>query len=140
MSHKIYPWHQKHHNQTPFGAELARKVADFLLKGKQITYTHRDYCGMGLVHHKGIFLYGTVHDGYDFFIEKNFSTQTDFENWLASQSDKSLCGKELEDSSLWDNQRITEQRLFDVLENPPSEKTIENFFVKKDSDWEKAEF
>ncbi len=48
---------------TPYGDELAEKVADALQHGP-LAYSHRDYCGMGLeTGTAGEYLYGEVWDG-----------------------------------------------------------------------------
>ena len=74
MSKKKYDWHEEYHPNTLFGADLAKKVANYLLEGNQIAYTHRDYCGMALAYHREQFVYGFVQDGYDFYIEQTLKT------------------------------------------------------------------
>jgi hypothetical protein len=99
---------------TPFGAALANAVADALDGGVAVTYTHRDYCGMGLCRTGADYEYGPVYDGllYD---GVKFPTRAAFVAWLAAQSDASLAGREDPSPFNWDNQRITRARLTEAI-------------------------
>jgi hypothetical protein len=102
---------------TPFGAVLADQVADALDRGVAVTYTHRDYCGMGMVRRPGGYTYGQVYDG-DLLDGTVFPTRAAFVAWLADQSDATLSGREGPLPFDWDNQRITRVRLLEALAPP----------------------
>ena len=99
-------------DRTPFGLTLAAQVAEALLQGRRLTYSHRDYCGMGFIYRAAAFCYGEIWDG-DFIAkpQRAFHTQEEFVGWLAHQSNHSLAGLENDDPWTWDNQTITRQRL-----------------------------
>ena len=111
------------------GTQLADDVAAALEGGLIITYCHRDYCGVGLRYHNGIFIYDESHDSTiateDDLVQwqaqpstqrKTFSSRPLFIAWLASQTDESLSGAELKLSNRFvaNNQRLTIQRLRDA--------------------------
>jgi len=106
-----YGWIKDSHDATPYGLDLAERVAGKLESNQNMIYEHRDYCGKGLVFKENQFLYVSVYDGYSFFDEVTFGTRAEFVEWLAVQSDESLAG--IEDPVPWmqDNQRITKERL-----------------------------
>lgn len=107
-----------------FGEDLANKVVDYLKEHLLIRYDHYGYCGTGFVLLDKKILYthfdewnsyqhGEIYKaGGDYIgIIKTFSSEEEFVNWLAKQSDESLSGKESGDSWYTDNQRITWKRL-----------------------------
>jgi predicted metal-dependent HD superfamily phosphohydrolase len=106
---------------TPYGRDLAERVAVFLKQGHALLHGHRDYCGMGLVFSHGRFCYGQVEDGWILPPDeltaspdsphRVFARQEDFVEWLASQSDLSLARLEAEDSFYHRNQTLTRERL-----------------------------
>eukprot|EP00854_Cymbomonas_tetramitiformis_P017198 gene17198-20459_t len=102
---------------SDYGHGLASAVAK-KLKTTDCTYLHRDYCGTGFVYFSEAFYYVTVNDGYpDGYPDYSgisgraengnppgkWESDEEFVNWLANQSDASLCGD--------GNQRITKERL-----------------------------
>lgn len=106
--------HRRDH--TPYGSELAGRVADRLAQGQALAFSHRDYCGMGLRYRAAHFSYGELYDG-DFIEEPrhSFASREGFVRWLARQSDQSLARVEEADPWYWDNQTITRQRLEDFI-------------------------
>jgi hypothetical protein len=94
-----------------YGLAFAEKVANGLLKGGYIGYSHRDYCGMGLEYRDGVFTYGEVHDGYMRYPVFQSSSKESFIDWLADQSDASLARLEEENAWYWGNQTIDRKRL-----------------------------
>lgn len=96
---------------TPYGYELAEKVADTLQQGA-LAYSHRDYCGMGLAAGSaGEYLYGEVWDGGLAIPVQQFPDKAAFVIWLAIQSDASMAMLDAKDTWYWNNQVITRQRL-----------------------------
>lgn len=92
------------------GVELATKVARKLASGIDMSYRHRDDCGIGLNFAGGKFVMGHCQDGYPCFDGQEWSTEDEFVAWLAAQSDYALGGKP-------GNQRITLARLTAFLES-----------------------
>jgi len=94
---------------APYGIALAERVADHLTAGREIAYSHRDYCGMGLFFSRGGFEYSAVADGYPSSSDDNrsFSNREAFVAWLAQQSDVTLFNQ--------GNQGISRARLEDEL-------------------------
>lgn len=74
-------------------------------------FSHRDYCGTGLMYVNGTFVYGHVYDGEIQDSIREFRSEENFLAWLAEQSDESLRGAG-EDKFFVDNQRITVGRLW----------------------------
>jgi hypothetical protein len=99
-------------SRMPFGPTLAGQVADALVQGRKLAYSHRDYCGMGLIYRANAFCYGEIWDG-DFIAkpQRAFHRREEFVGWLAQQSNYSLAGLENDDPWAWDNQTLTQQRL-----------------------------
>jgi hypothetical protein len=96
---------------TPYGHELAEKVADVLQHGA-LAYSHRDYCGMGLERGSaGEYLYGEVWDGGLAIPVHSFPDKAAFVNWLAVQSDASMAMLDAKNSWYWNNQVINRNRL-----------------------------
>ena len=104
----------------PFGRELAEAVADLLEAGGDISYGHRDHCGMGLALIDGVYVYDEVGDGqFRYTYEEGglevacaaFFDRASFVSWLGFQNDESLSGRESGDPWYTDNQRITRARL-----------------------------
>ncbi len=116
MKEEKYDWHKATHDKTPYGKELAKKVADYLEKGGAIGNVHRDYCGMGLIAQDNIYYYCSIFDGY--FLEDDIRfTKEDFIDWLAVQNDYTMSLKEKGNAWDTDNQVITKERLVN-LPNP----------------------
>ncbi len=115
---KIYPWVNRKNDEMLFGTDLAERVADYLTRIGDIKYEHKDYCGVGLAHRDGGFVYGEVYDGVFAFDARDtrFADQQSFVAWLAVQSDESLCGRERNDGWYPNNQRITRKRLLQHIE------------------------
>lgn len=112
-----------HLSREPVGAELAEQVASKLIKDRGrrgVWYTHRDYCGHGLIFlHERICLV-EYSDGFpqEGSVLKSWQSESDFAQWLGAQSDYSLSSadpeqKELFTTDPWrlNNQRITTRRL-----------------------------
>ncbi len=97
---------------TPYGRALAEKVADALDRGVSVAFSHRDYCGMGLVKAPAGYVYGTFYDGSP-EPEQTFATRDAFVTWLAAQSDARLSGR-ADGPFLWQNQRLTRARLLEA--------------------------
>jgi hypothetical protein len=104
----------------PFGRELADAVADLLEAGGDISYRHRDHCGMGLALIDGVYVYDEVSDGQFCHAHQGegleeafaaFFDRASFVTWLGFQDDESLSGRESGDPWYTDNQRITRERL-----------------------------
>jgi hypothetical protein len=96
---------------TPYGQELANKVADALQHGT-LAHSHRDYCGMGLERDgDGQYLYGEVWDGGLVTPLQIFPDRTAFVSWLAAQSDASMARLDTPDTWYWNNQVINRERL-----------------------------
>ena len=104
-------WNENEHDTTPYGKKLALAVANKVEKGIDLANSHRDYCGKGLAFYNEKFNYVTVNDGNYFFDEVIFDSKSEFVDWLAAQSDETMCGKESNDKWIQDNQRITRSRL-----------------------------
>lgn len=114
-------------SREPIGRELAKKVAARLLKDADksgLWFSHRDYCGHGLMYASGQFLLIEVHDGYadDSRSLLTWDDEDAFQVWLSNQSDYSLSGAdeshaELVASSTFElnNQRLTRQRMVDYV-------------------------
>ncbi len=111
---------------APYGRELAERVAAQLEAGHELTYAHRDYCGMGLRHWDGQYLYGEVYDASlrpledlqamtDPSAYRYFQKREDFIVWLADQSDLSLARLESPDEFSQRNQTIDRERLMKWL-------------------------
>lgn len=93
---------------VPFGPELAQAVAT-ALNHNNIGYAHRDYCGTGLEKRDGVFYFGPIWDG-DIIPKLSFQDEPSFVEWLATQSDASIGGKER-----YNPQDICRRRLEDWL-------------------------
>lgn len=112
----------------PYGNHLAEAVYSYLCQHKIIRYHHYGYCGTGFALVEDEILY-THFDEWDTYLNKQeyqggteyigiikrFTLVQDFIEWLATQSDESLSGKESADPCYINNQRITKQRLEDLL-------------------------
>ena len=102
---------------TPYGAELAGRIADYLVDRKEIVHSHPYYCGMGLFFRDHEFVYADVWDAGLGFEGTHavFPTRDAFVGWLSRQSDDSLHGHDAKEAWLRGNQRITRARLEFVL-------------------------
>jgi hypothetical protein len=101
---------------TEYGKTLAKSIADAFKPGVYISYSHRDYCGMGLgMNYKNEYVYGAIWDSW-LNEDKVFATKVEFVDWLSQQSDASLANLE-GDPFAWGNQVITRKRLEEFLEN-----------------------
>lgn len=98
-----------------YGTALAESVAAELVKGNAMLYSHRDYCGIGLVweSEKNIIWMSKVVDGYPMEVGSDDLqgggpwTKEEFVPWLAQQSDQTLLGD--------GNQRINRARMLQWL-------------------------
>lgn len=113
-----------------YGQALAEQVAAALLSGRILASYHRDYCGMGLQHLNGLFVYGEVWDGqlqsWNTFENRaasvvTFQDPTAFVAWLGTQSDATLGRRDMAESFYWNNQTITRQRLLAFATGSASE-------------------
>jgi hypothetical protein len=100
--------------RTPFGWELAEKVANALQRNHSIGYGHRDYCGMGFEYRQGIYCYGELWDGAMPEPTYEWQSKENFVAWLAHQSDASLGRLDAKDPFYWGNQTITRERLISL--------------------------
>lgn len=118
-------------SRTPVGKATASAVARKLRQHAEASASgteqlsaggeHRDYCGIGVVYEKGKTEYsiGYVHDGVFAEALKTFSSEGAFVEWLARQSDYSLCGASSDADHLpqesaefgFNNQRLTRAKL-----------------------------
>ncbi len=102
-----------------FGIELARQVAA-KLKAQCISgglyYSHRDYCGHGLIYRDGQFMLIEVYDGFpdQSQILATWDSEEEFVGYVAELSDFTCSGADAEvalfytNDSFWlNNQRIT---------------------------------
>ena len=101
------------------GKDLAKRIASKLKKGDALFYSHRDYCGHGLVFADGNYQLVSVYDGVACTLEK-FNSSKEFINFLARQSDYSLAGADSKEHVFFtesafklNNQRLTANRLQD---------------------------
>ena len=114
-------------SKEPIGAELAKKVVGRLVKDADksgLWFSHRDYCGHGLMYSSGQFHLIEVYDGYADYSRPlhSWDDENAFRAWLGNQSDYSLSGAddsqpELLANSTFDlnNQRLTKQRMVDYV-------------------------
>lgn len=105
--------HLKQHlaaQKTPYGTELAEKVAEALKQGS-IGNGHRDYCGMGLEIREDVYCYGEIWDGGMMTPLETFKNSKDFITWLSKQSDASMSRINEKDPWYWNNQVINRKRL-----------------------------
>lgn len=112
-SSEAHPWSTPHADPTPYGHDLATRVAAALVRGKRVMNSHRDYCGLGLLYAEGKYQYVIVQDGEPAEARRSFATQRDFIEWLAAQSDDSLHGVD-ETEFERGNQRVTRARLEEI--------------------------
>ncbi|WP_162799975.1 hypothetical protein [Pedobacter jeongneungensis] len=101
-----------------FGTTLAIAVATKLKSGLSFGYSHRDYCGMGILFQDGMYYYGEIWDGY---LEPmlSFEGEVAFIAWLAMQSTSSLA--RLDDEEFFrGNQIVSRLRLEGFLEGTSS--------------------
>lgn len=114
-------------SKASIGDELAKKVLGRLIKDADksgLWFSHRDYCGHGLMYSSGEFHLIEVHDGYADLSRPllTWCDQCAFQVWLGKQSDYSLSGADksqpkLQAKSTFDlnNQRLTKQRMVDYI-------------------------
>ncbi len=104
-------------DNTPYGNELACRVADHLASGQDIVNNHPYFCGTGLGFRDGEFVHGYVEDGQLTTFRESTDVlhrlpdQATFVAWLAVQSDDTLYGHEEPDEFRQGNQRINRERL-----------------------------
>jgi len=91
-----------------YGTALAESVAAELMTGRDMVYSHRDYCGIGLTWESATnrFRMGECMDG-GVMGDLGTWTEEEFVAWLAQQSDESLRGD--------GNQRISRGRILQWL-------------------------
>ncbi len=101
-----------------YGNSLAENVAVALMNGKCICYSHREYCGMGLIYENEVFYYCEVTDGCNFWEQQSFQNKKAFVSWLAKQSDYTMSRAEEKDISEFyiNNQCLTKDRLRNAAE------------------------
>ena len=119
-------------SKEPIGLELAERVASKLVtdRGRRgIWYTHRDYCGHGLVFLEEKICLVEYSDGFpkEGSILNSWGTKSGFVNWLKDQSDHSLSGADEKEKEIYtnnpftlNNQRITRKRLKRYLAGEPN--------------------
>jgi hypothetical protein len=112
-------------SSTLVGTALANTVADRLLAGQKLAYSHPEYCGIGLAYEDGQFVCAEVYEGQlmsegqyqrglaqgDALEFQAFPSRALFVAWLAAQSDEQFSGRHLPNAWAHDNQRLTLQRL-----------------------------
>ena len=110
-------------SEQKFGEALAFNVVQYLIKRKQISNYHKEYCGTGFYFDGQNFFYTHFFDGYpDLEHYQNsenrysgiisiFHEIAEFQDWLTNQSDKKLSGAESQDDFYSYNQRITKLKL-----------------------------
>ena len=120
------PWIPPPLDPTPYGSDLATRVAAYLEQGHAIGYGHRDYCGMGLEFCEGQFCYAELYDGRmnppeEIAAEaakgpgRVFASRDSFIAWLSAQSDTTLARLEDPNDFYHRNQTITRERLEDFV-------------------------
>ena len=108
------------------GTYLSKKAVEYLIKNKQLSYLHKEYCGTGFYYDGSRVFYTYFYDGFPDLnphknedsvggIIKEFNNFTDFQIWLESQTNDSLSGKELQQHFYKNNQRITRERLQELF-------------------------
>ena len=110
-------------SRVKFGMELAHRVA-IKLKTQGISsglfYSHRDYCGHGLIYRNGQFILVEVYDGFPDQSEflATWDSEKEFVRFLAGLSDFTCSGADAtsklfytNDSFSLNNQRITKDWL-----------------------------
>jgi hypothetical protein len=114
-------------SKEPLGADLARRVVERLIKDGDkngLWFSHRDYCGHGLMYSLGQFHLIEVYDGFadDSRLIRSWSNEESFRVWLGKQSDYSLSGAddsqpELLANTMFElnNQRLTKERMIDYV-------------------------
>ena len=125
--------YKEKYDVTPFGVDLAKRVAQKLAAGTVLIYNHRDYCGMGLVGGEDHFKYVEVWDGGLDEI-RSWASEKDFVEWLSSQSDFALSGADpMEQLSVFKqgNQRITRARLQEFVQKTKPNQTKNQKPTKK---------
>lgn len=95
-------------------------------EGHEFGYTHRDYCGMGLGLTDGHYCYDEINDGrlplLKDMLKPNdrggrvFTDRNAFIDWLAAQSDHSLCRLEQQMEFYHGNQTIDRDRLTEFVQ------------------------
>lgn len=115
-------------SKEPIGIRIAEQVARRLIRddGRHgIWYTHRDYCGHGLICINGSISMVEVYDGFadEGTVLRSWDSQSDFADWLSKQSDYSLSGADNNDVVLYttdsffrNNQRLTLKRMLEYIE------------------------
>ena len=111
---------------TPYGHDLATRVVTALESGRELGYSHRDYCGMGMALVEGHYCYDELSDGILPLLadiqkpnERGgfYSTQRgEFINWLAVQSDRSLARLEQAMDFYHENQTLSRDRLLEFAQ------------------------
>ncbi len=107
-------------SREKIGVELAKKVADKLKQGKQLYYSHRDYCGHGLMYKDDSYHIFRIIDAdiEDALTLEKFNLPEEFINFLARQSDYSFAGADSNEILFYtnnlfelNNQRLRKTRL-----------------------------
>ena len=104
------------------GKDLAKRVASKLKNGDTLFYSHRDYCGHGLMYKDNSYHIFRIIDAdiEDALTLEKFNSSEEFINFLARQSDYSLAGADCKEHVFFtesafelNNQRLTANRLQD---------------------------
>lgn len=115
-----------------FGRELSIKVAEKLMIKKSLANVHRGYCGIGFFYNypppywfprepliPNHFYVSCVEDGDPLIDYKKFSEKEKFINWLAEQSDYTMCYFPFQPGQgdyKTGNQKINYKRLINFIE------------------------
>jgi hypothetical protein len=105
-------------SRTPFGPSLATAVADALVAQGPLNYSHKDYCGHGLVFEGGSFHVAEFNDGEVGKRIASWADEASFVEFLSAQSDYTCSGADqtstvFAEGDQWriNNQRIDGDRL-----------------------------
>jgi len=111
------------------GTELATKVANKLKQDNHLYYSHRDYCGHGLMYKDDSYHIFRIIDAdiEDALTLEKFNSAGDFIRFFAKQSDYSMAGADNRVSVFYtdsffelNNQRLSCKRLIDFCAKIPS--------------------
>jgi hypothetical protein len=116
-----------------FGNELMEKLADLLVENynnphnsHRFGFSHRDYCGHGLIYGPEGFSLVEIWEGGPAEVLKSWKHKPDFVSFFAEQSDFSCSGFpgcdplfKAKDEFFENNQRITKKRLVGYVDKKP---------------------
>jgi len=109
-----FSWRRRHEEKLrdlPFGVPISEAIATLLESGLRIGYTHKEYCGRGLIFWEGTYIHDRVLDGYfdctcpdqaksNPSANETFKTRDEFVRWLSVQTSESLCKSDSQGISL----------------------------------------